>query len=388
MPSGEAVVRPARGFRSRGLLATLAAVALIAGLAPSSAAEETWEWRLPAGFPAPRVPPDNPMSAAKVTLGRRLFYDTRLSANHTQACGTCHRQEKAFTDGRARAVGSTGEAHRRSSMSLANASYPVSLTWAGERPRALEEQVLIPLLGTRPVELGMGGREEELAARLQAVPEYEALFREAFPGEARPVGVANVARAIAAFERTLVSGDSPYDRLVFQGKMEALSESAWRGMRLFFSESLACSRCHAGFNFSGPVDYEALEETPEAMFHNTGLYNLDDKGAYPETDTGLRETTGRRRDMGRFKAPTLRNIAVTAPYMHDGSVATLEEVIDHYARGGRAGGESRAKSPLLRGFAIGEDGRRDLIEFLRSLTDETFLTDPRHADPSSPEPGR
>jgi len=345
------------------------------------AADAPWEWRLPPGLPAPRVPPDNPMSAAKVDLGRRLFYDTRLSVNRSQACATCHRQENAFTDGRARAVGSTGEIHRRSSMSLANVAYAVSLTWAGREPRGLEAQVLIPLLGAHPVELGMEGRESELVARLETEPGYATFFQRAFPGEERPVGVANVARAIACFERTLVSGESPYDRLVFQGRMETLPESAWRGMRLFFSERLACSRCHAGFNFSAPVDYERLPEAPEPLFHNTGLYNLDGNGAYPAADTGLRETTGRRRDMGRFKAPTLRNVAVTAPYMHDGSLATLEQVIDHYARGGSAGGESRVRSPLLRGFTLGEVERRDLIAFLESLTDEAFLTDQRFADP-------
>jgi len=357
-----------------------------AGAPGAPAPAGTWVWRLPPGFPIPRVPPDNPMSEAKVDLGRRLFYVPLLSANRTQACATCHRQEKAFTDGRAHALGSTGEIHRRSSMSLANVAYPVSLTWAGKEPRGLEEQVLIPLLGTEPVELGMGGREAELVARLEGEPDYKSRFQAAFPGEARPVSVANVARALACFERTLVSGDSPYDQLVFQGRMDALSDAAWRGMRLFFSERLACSRCHAGFNFSGPVDYEGLPGPPEPLFHNTGLYDVDGKGSYPVVDTGLRETTGRRRDMGRFKAPTLRNVAVTAPYMHDGSLATLEEVIDHYARGGRAGGESRWRSPLVGGFAIDDDGRRDLIAFLESLTDGAFLADPRHADPRRVDP--
>jgi cytochrome c peroxidase len=232
----------------------------------------------------------------------------------------------------------------------------------------------------------MGGREAELIGRLEGDPDYRSRFQAAFPGEARPVSVPNVARALACFERTLVSGDSPYDRLVFQGQSDALSDAAWRGMRLFFSERLACSRCHAGFNFSGPADYEGLPGPPEPLFHNTGLYDVDGKGSYPAADTGLREATGRRRDMGRFKAPTLRNIAVTAPYMHDGSLATLEEAIDHYARGGRAGGASRWRSPLVRGFAIDGDERRDLIAFLESLTDSTFLADPRHGDPLQADP--
>ena len=352
----------------------VAALLLVAALPP-------WTWDLPRGFPAPRVPAGNPMSAAKIDLGRHLFYDPRLSGNRTQSCSTCHRQEKAFTDGRPRAVGSTGEIHRRGSMSLANVAYARTLTWAvGDAPD-LEAQALIPLLGVHPVELGMGGREAVLLERLQAEPRYRVLFAAAYPGDARPFRIDNVTAALACFERTLLSGDSPYDRLVFRGDMKALTEEAWAGMRLFFSEPLACSRCHAGFTFSSPPDYEGLPAPPAPLFHNTGLYNLDGKGAYPATDTGLHETSRRRRDMGRFKAPTLRNIALTAPYMHDGSVATLPDVLDHYARGGRAGGRSRARSPLLNGFALDENQRRALLAFLDSLTDVAFVADRRFSDP-------
>ena len=359
-------------------------VAAAAMGAAAAAAPAAWEWRLPPGFPAPRVPADNPMSAVKVELGRRLFYDVRLSGTRTQSCATCHRQARAFTDGRPRAIGSTGESHRRSAMSLANVGYMVSLTWADPTLRRLEDQALVPILGTHPVELGMGGREDELVARLADAPLYPPLFAAAFPGEARPVRLDNVTRAIAAFERTLISGDAPYDRLVYQGDMGALSDAAWRGMRLFFSDRLACSRCHGGPTFSGPIDYagtEGFPAPPRPLFHNTGLYNLDGKGAYPSDDTGLEQVTRRRRDMGKFKAPTLRNIAVTAPYMHDGSIATLEEVVAHYAGGGRAGGESRARSALVAGFTITDAETRDLVEFQRSLTDERFVSDPRLADP-------
>ena len=373
------------------LIAAAPAVAalLIAALPPVAAevpAPAAWEWRLPPGFPIPRVPADNPMSAAKVDLGRRLFYDVALSGNRTQACATCHRQDRAFTDGRARAIGSTGVSHHRSAMSLANVGYMVSLTWADPNRRRLEDQALVPMLGTHPVELGMGGREDELVARLVETPRYPPLFAAAFPGEARPIRLDTVTRAIAAFERTLISGDAPYDRLVHQGDMQALGAAEWRGMRLFFSDRLACSRCHTDPTFSGPIDYEGTDQLPEPpapRFHNTGLYNLDGRGAYPVDDTGLEQVTGRRRDMGRFKAPTLRNIALTAPYMHDGSIVALEEVVAAYARGGRAGGASRARSPLVTGFAITDAETRDLIAFLNSLTDERFVRDPRFADPAS-----
>jgi len=370
--------------------AAMAVILAAAALAASAADAPPWPWRLPAGFPVPRVPPDNPMSEAKVELGRRLFYDRRLSLNRTQACADCHQQRKAFTDGRAQALGSTGAVHRRSAMSLANVAYAVSLTWADPTVRRLEDQMLIPLLGTHPVELGMGGQEAGLAARLEAEPLYVSLFAAAFPEEPKPIGLRNVQRAVACFERTLISGDSPYDQVVYQGKMDAMSQAAWRGMRLFFSDRLSCSRCHAGYDFSGPVDYvgtEELDDPPEPLFLNTGLYNLDGRGAYPAIDTGLRDVTRRRRDMGRFKAPTLRNIALTAPYMHDGSIATLGEVVDHYARGGRAGGDSRARSPLLTGFTLTDAEKRDLLEFLDSLTDATFVADPRFANPWGPDAG-
>ena len=161
--------------------------------------------------------------------------------------------------------------------------------------------------------------------------------------------------------------------------------------RLFFSERLECFHCHGGFNFADSVDHAKLPE-PERAFHNTGLYNIDGKGAYPESDRGLYELTHEPRDMGRFKAPTLRNVAVTAPYMHDGSIATLNEAIDHYAAGGRSidsgpsvgvGSESPLKDPFITGFILSTQERADLLEFLDSLTDESFLKDQRFADPST-----
>jgi cytochrome c peroxidase len=292
------------------------------------------------------------MSAEKVALGRRLFYDVRLSGNGTQACASCHQQKRAFTDGRARAVGSTGETHPRSAMSLVNAAYAASLTWIDAGQRTLEDQMLIPLLGETPREMNLGGREQEIAARLGVDPLYSKLFSEAFPREREPVSLGNARKAIASFERTIVSGRSPYDRLVWKDDRSALSDPARRGMALFFSERLSCSKCHAGFTFSGPVAWEGGPK-PEATFHDNGLG-------------------------GRFRAPTLRNVAVTAPYMHDGRFATLEEVVDHYARGGTP---SPGRSPLVRGFAITDAEKRDLVEFLKSLTDDELLRNPELSSP-------
>jgi cytochrome c peroxidase len=245
----------------------------------------------------------------------------------------------------------------------------------------------VPMFGDVPVELGLRDRRV-VRERLAADPWYVATFADAFPGESAPIDVANVVRALAAFERTLISDDSPYDRYT-RGDAHALSPSAIRGMQLFLSERLECFHCHGGFNFSDAIDHQGLVE-PERAFHNNGLYDLDGKGAYPASDRGLMKLTGRPEDMGRFKAPTLRNIAVTAPYMHDGSIATLGGVIDHYAAGGRTiasgpdagvGSESPLKDPLVAGFVLTAAERADLIEFLRSLTDETFLTDPRFSNP-------
>ena len=284
------------------------------------------------------------MSAAKVELGRHLFYDKRMSVNGRESCATCHQQERAFTDGRARAEGTTGVLHPRSSMSLVNVAYAAALTWTNASLTSLEEQALIPMLGEEPVEMGLKGHERAFLAMLRGEAVYRELFAQAFPDERDPYTLGNVTKAIAAFERTIISMRSPYDRYRWGDDRTAISEAAKRGEILFSSsERAGCFQCHGGWNFTG------------GRFFNTGVSH------------------------GRFRAPSLRNIAVTAPYMHDGSMATLEEVIDHYAAGGRM--EDPDKSPILRKFHLSDDERRDLVEFLKSLTDEELLHDPRWSDP-------
>ncbi|MCK6520849.1 di-heme enzyme [Myxococcota bacterium] len=343
--------------------------------AEDSGAAEGWSWALPEGFPEPWVPEDNPMTEAKVALGRALFYDRRLSLNETMSCGDCHLQRLAFTDGLPTAVGSTGEAHRRASMPLVNVVYASALTWASSETRRLEDQALVPIFGEDPVELGFGGQEDELLRRQTDDAARAAMFEAAFPGEG--VTLSGLTRALAAFQRAIVSADSPYDRFINKTDLGALSDDARAGMSLFFSGQMSCSRCHGGYLLSdAAIDAETPLATP--TFHNNGLYNLDGYGAYPEGDQGLIEETGDYADMGRFRAPSLRNVAVTAPYMHDGHLATLDDVIDHYARGGEGG---PYQSPLVTGFVISDDERRQLRAFLESLTDETLLTDPRFAPP-------
>lgn len=349
----------------------------------------TYKWRLPPGFPQPRVPADNPMSDARVDLGRHLFYDKRLSFNQKQSCASCHQQARAFTDGRAQAIGSTGEVHPRSSMTLVNVAYIPALTWANPTLTQLEAQALVPMFGDHPVELGMKGSEDLLLARVKKVSEYQSLFPAAFPQAADPFTVTHLVQAISSFQRTILSGDSPYDRYYRGADPEAISPAAKHGAELFVSEKFQCFHCHGGLNFANAEDF-AGKESPELEYDNTGLYNVQGPTSYPAPNTGLFEYTHRRTDIGKFRVPTLRNIAVAAPYMHDGSVRTLDEVLDHYADGGRTilkgphagvGAANSNKSIFLPGINATPEERRDLIEFLESLTDTGVLTDPRFSDP-------
>lgn len=383
----------------------------LAAAAPAALAQgkqiRPFRWQLPLGFPVPSVPADNPMSYEKVELGRLLFYDTRLSGNQTFSCASCHEQALAFTDGLGRSIGSTDQVHPRGAMSLANVAYAPTLAWNNIRLERLEEQALIPMFGESPVELGLAGREQELLARLAAAPIYRRMFEEAYPDEAQPISIAGIVRALASFQRTLLSGDSPFDRWLF-GDDGALTESAIRGVNMILDQTgkTECGHCHNGFNFTGSRT-ESGEVFLDRPFFNTGLYNLrcslfglpevfgTGTGCYPPDNVGLYEITDFKEHMGQFKPPTLRNICVTAPYMHDGSIETLDEVLDHYAAGGRTiqsglfagiGSLNPLKSEFLIGFRLTAQERADIKEFLCSLTDETFLTNPAFSDPFQPPP--
>jgi len=340
---------------------------------------------LPRGCPEPVVPSDNPMTAEKVELGRLLFYDRRLSLDGSYACASCHQQARAFTDGRARAVGVTGQEHPHSAMALANVAYNPDFLWADPRVRTLERQAEQPLFNEHPIEMGLKGHEADTLARLSADPLYARLFASAFPGETP--GIDTVARAIASFERTLISGRSAFDRYVFDDERTALSAEARAGMALFYSQRVGCVQCHFGINFSGALVTSATPGA-RASYANTALYNVDGSGRYPDSDRGVEQDTRRARDHGKFRVPGLRNVAVTAPYMHDGSIATLAEVIDHYADGGRQAPlgpakHNRYRDARLKPLSLSSDERRELVAFLESLTDEAFLHDPRFAAPAA-----
>jgi cytochrome c peroxidase len=244
--------------------------------------------------------------------------------------------------------------------------------------KTLEQQALVPMFGDHPIELGLREGDRFLPG-LGSDPRYRKLFVEAFPEEheADRITIANVTKAIASFERSIVSARSPYDRYHYDRDDAAISESAKRGEILFFSQHISCFRCHSGFNFTDST-VSARDPNREVEYHNTGLYNPN-----PEPNTGIFEFTKTPEDRGKFKAPTLRNIALTAPYMHDGSIPTLEGVIDHYAAGGRNGRDNPNKDPLVGGFRISSEERADLVAFLNTLTDDELVHDRRFSNPWS-----
>jgi len=334
------------------------------GAADVAVAAAAYTWRLPPGFPTPAVPAENPMSDAKVELGRRLFYETRLSINGRYACASCHRRELAYTDGRAHAVGTTGQRVKRSAMSLTNVAYNAAFTWGDSRLRSLEAQMHQPLFNQHPVEMGLRRGGAAAVAALAGLTDYREQFAAAFPGDPAPVSMAHIIAAIAAFERTLISGRSPFDRYVFDDDHAALSDSAKRGMALFYSARAGCARCHSGINFAGPIVYAGHEHVAP-LFADTGL----DAPA----DRGLMQASHRAADAGKFRVPTLRNVALTAPYMHDGRFATLEAVLDHYLRRGHGESQNAPRPPLR----LSEAEQADLIAFLGALTDPSFV-DLRH----------
>lgn len=349
--------------------------------------QPSFNWNIPENIPLPKVPTDNPMTEAKFQLGRHLFYDTRLSTNGTISCASCHEQDKAFSNGVIEAVGATGDVHPRNSQSLVNVAWYQTLTWGNPALGTLEKQITLPLFGDVPIEHGLNeGNSEQILRFIQADPVYAELFAVAFPKQGAPLlgtlAWDNLIKSLASFVRGLVSFDSPFDR-------GELSESAKRGERLFNGERLECFHCHTGYNFSdATIDRDT--SFSELMFHNTGLYNVDGLGAYPESNTGRHEITGKPEHMGQFRTQSLRNVALSAPYNHDGSVASLEEVIRNYARGGRliATGEhagdgrmSPVKDGEIVSFQITDEELDDLVSFLESLTDPRFITNPRFSNP-------
>ncbi|CAH1580485.1 MbnH family di-heme enzyme [Vibrio rotiferianus] len=338
-------------------------------------------------LPPPKEPADNPATEEKFQLGRHLFYDKKLSGNQTMSCESCHQQALAFSDGVKVPTGSTGEVLHRNSQTLTNIAYNASYTWANPILKEIEQQLVIPLFGEFPVEMGINdANREEILNRFRRETAYQNMFNAAFPNQQDAVTFPNVIKALAVFNRALISKDSDFDR-------GTMSSSAMRGQDLFNSEKMECFHCHNGFNFSDSTlhDDSAFVSRP---FFNTGLYNIDGKGSYPIADNGLFTVTQDPKDKGKFRPPTLRNIAYTAPYMHDGSIATLGEVLDFYANGGRNitsgdhqgdGRKNPNKSEFVKGFTLSAQEKQDMLMFLHALSDETFISNPRYANPFTQE---
>lgn len=319
------------------------------------------------------------LTEARVELGRWLFFDTRLSRDGTRSCGICHEPAKAFSDGLVRSLGIENTPLPLNSLPLFNIYWREELTWSN-RITDLRTHMLIPLFESEPVEMGM--EEELLVHRLKNNERYVSFFSLAFPEQSNAITTENTIQAIADFTSTIVSGNSAYDRWLL-GE-ESLDPIVEKGMDLFYSQDLQCSQCHGGLFFDQP-NPETTQVTSRHGYFNTGQYNIDEEGSYPENAQGLIESTGAPEDMGKFRVPTLRNLNYTYPWMHDGTQISLKHIIKTYARGGRLlesgpyqgdGSLNPHKSSLIRGFSISEEEIDALISFLDSLQDDSLI----HAD--------
>src|SRR5262245_45735551 len=379
------ITRGPRRNSLRLLVVSAFAVAALLCLAPGfSAQQPPWKSSIPLGLPADTwdyyVPRNNPMTAAKIDLGRKLFFDPRLSADGLISCASCHDPKLAFTDGRATASGIAGRRGARNSPTLLNAMFNTGQFWDG-RANTLEDQAVQPLVN--PLEMG-NSSYDEVVSRLRAIPEYRAEFRSVFGSEA---WIELVGLALAAYERTLVSGDAPIDRFA-AGDQTAIGEAAKRGFALFRGRA-RCSRCHT---FS-----DALPFFTDFNYHNTGVamnhpdFDRLSRQAYTATGTdkarevidALAKQEGGRElgrvlvtyqvfDIGSYRTASLRNVALTAPYFHDGSAKTLVDVVRFYNGGGR---QNINRDWDLDALALAEDEQRDLVAFLESLTGRPLNAD-------------
>jgi cytochrome c peroxidase len=301
---------------------------------------------VPEGFPVPVFPEGNELTPERWALGKRLFYDPIMSSDNSVSCASCHLPEMAFTDGKQFSEGVEGRLGTRNAPTLANVAYHPYYTREGGVP-TLEMQVLVPIQEHAEFDMNI----LDIAERLNADSGY---VRECRAAYGREPDAFVITRSIACFERTILSGSSPYDQFL-QGKNAALTAAERRGMDLFFGEKTNCSQCHGGFNFTNYA------------FENNGLYE-------DYSDPGRFRLTGKEEDRALFKVPTLRNVGVTVPYMHDGSLPTLEAVVEHYSLGGK---NHPHKSGLVKPLGLTAAEKADLVAFLEALTDNDFLNNPK-----------
>jgi cytochrome c peroxidase len=300
------------------------------------------QWRVPEGYPSPALRIDQ----ALVDLGRHLFYETRLSADETLSCASCHDQIHAFADNRVQPLGIDGNVLPRHAMALINLAYQPRFGWADHDVNSLSLQMQGPLFSEAPVEMGANRNRDEILRRLRHDQRYPNLFLAAFGERDNDINFKHITAAIEAFELTLISMNSPFDKWVLQDQRP--NEAAVRGFELFRSEKFGCSGCHQGLNFSS-------EE-----YFRTGV---------DTADRGLEEATKDEQDAFKFRVPSLRNIMLTAPYMHRGQLPDIRHVLEHYAAGPNS-------AIGLSGFEISETELKDMVAFLSTLTDTDFITDP------------
>lgn len=316
---------------------------------PPLSADSPYHLNLPAGFSMPPIPADNALTVKRVELGKLLFFDKALSVDSTVSCASCHHQQFAFTDNKALSIGVNNAVGFRNSPSLGNIAYHPYFFKDGGVP-TLEQQVLAPIEDENEMAFSVPGVVE----RMKTNPEYVELARIAYD---REPDAFVLTRALAAYQRTLITGNSRFDKYYYQNEVNALSESEKKGFQLFTSERTNCSACHSGFDFT---DYS---------FRNIGLYEM-------YADTGRKRITQLDEDYGKFKVPSLRNVELTAPYMHDGSVATLDEALEHFNTGGKA---NQYKDALVQPLNLTANEKQDLLKFLTSLTDAEFIQNPEFA---------
>jgi cytochrome c peroxidase len=329
---------------NRGIMAgacALPAVSLLSFGFLSFAADNSRAPDVPAGLPPFVWPASNPYTPEKAELGRYLYFDRRLSADATVSCATCHDPQHGFTDGAQSSTGIRGQKGTRSAPTILNRAYSLAQFWDG-RAATLEEQVIVPM--ESPIE--MGNTHQAVVTTLAAIPGYRAMFAKVFGSDA--IDIERVSMAIACFERTVLSGNSAYDRYK-RGISTALTAEQVRGMSVFFDKA-SCDRCHQGSNFTLNA------------YANEGIGT--DK---PDPDVGRYAVTHDRRDWGAFKIPTLREVEHTAPYMHDGSLQTLEDVVEFYNKGGIP---NRNLDSNIRPLHLSEQQKQDLVTFLKSLSGE------------------
>lgn len=327
------------------------------------------------------VPPPNKINnfnnqqSNLVALGHLLFFDTKLSINGTKACASCHDPQLAFTDGYRKSLGAYADLHQHNSPSLLNLSSYSSLNWSNPYLHSLKEQMKKPLFNTNPIELGMNQKDTLILMQLKNEPIYKKVLNKILNAN-NSFNWELVFTAIEAYIQQIESRNSAFDNYN-NGNLSALNQQQLAGKQLFFSKQLQCGTCHGGKDLNTSID--------QNNFHNIGLY-----AQYPEADKGIAQYTKKNSDIGKFRTPSLRNVAITAPYMHNGSVATLNECIAIFERGGQyiAYGNLKGdgklnphKSPIIKGFTITKEQQQNLIAFLYALTDTTYLQNPLFKNP-------